>query len=141
VSPRVQQDLYFRADGFVKEVLVQNGDWVTEGTVLARLDEPERYQADVASAELGYEQAKIKLEQTKLDAPIRGALAKIALLETQIALDKAKNDRAAMQYPRVTDGLKLEQLRGDVASALGALNEAQDAFDDVAGRPEGDAHR
>jgi multidrug efflux pump subunit AcrA (membrane-fusion protein) len=141
VSPRVQQDLYFRADGFVKEVLVQNGDWVTEGTVLARLDEPERYQADVASAELAYEQAKIKLEQTKLDAPIRGALAKIALLETQIALDKAKNDRAAMQYPRVTDGLKLEQLRGDVASALGALNEAQDAFDDVAGRPEGDAHR
>jgi len=57
VSPKVQQDLYFRADGFVKEVLVQNGDWVTKDTVLARLDEPERYQADVASAELAYEQA------------------------------------------------------------------------------------
>ncbi len=50
VSPKQQQDLYFRADGFVKEVLVQNGDWVTTGMVLARLDEPERYLADVAGA-------------------------------------------------------------------------------------------
>jgi len=141
VSPKVQQDLYFRADGFVKEVLVQNGDWVTKDTVLARLDEPERYQADVASAELAYEQAKIKLEQTKLDAPIQAAQAKITLLEAQIALDKARNDRAAMQYPRVTDGLKLEQLRGDVAAALSSLNEAQDAFDDVADKPEGDPYR
>ncbi len=141
VSPKVQQDLYFRADGFVKEVLVQNGDWVTAGTVLARLDEPERYQADVASAELAYEQAKIKLEQAKLNAPIQAAQAKITLWEAQIALDKAKNDRAAMQYPRVTDKLKLEQLRGDVAAALGSLNDAQQAFDDVADKPEGDPYR
>lgn len=141
VSPKQQQDLYFRADGFVKEVLVQNGDWVTTGMVLARLDEPERYLADVAGAELSYEQARLKLEQAKQDAPIQAARAKIAVLEAQIELEKTKNERAAMQYPRVTDGLKLEQLRGDVAAALKALNDAQSAFDDVAGRAEGDATR
>ena len=141
VAPRQQQDLYFRADGFVKEVLVENGAWVKKGDVLARLDEPEKYQADVAAAELAAEQAKIKLEEARLNAPVLAAQAKIDLLAAQIALQKAKNERAVMGQPRVTDHLRLEQMRGDLAAAQKSLQEAQSAFDAVADRPEGDGTR
>lgn len=141
VTPAQQQELFFRSDGFVKEVLIKSGDTVSEGEVLARLDEPERYQAEVAAAELAYEQAKLDLEQTRLDAPILAAQAKVSVQEALVALEKAKNERLAMKYPHITDGLTLEKLRGELESAKNALDDAQSAFDDVYGRPEGDAYR
>ncbi|HZW04970.1 MAG TPA: efflux RND transporter periplasmic adaptor subunit, partial [Anaerolineaceae bacterium] len=79
VTPIQQQDLFFRSDGFVKEVLVKAGDLVQAGAVLARLDEPEQYQADVAAAELACAQAQRALELATLDAPVKLAEAKQAL--------------------------------------------------------------
>lgn len=89
VTPIQQQDLFFRSDGIVKEVLVQAGDPVQVGDVLARLDEPEQYQANAAAAELAYIQAQRNLEQVTLNSPIKLAEAKQALIATRRALDLA----------------------------------------------------
>ena len=93
VTPIQQQDLFFRSDGIVKEVLVQAGDPVQVGDVLARLDEPEQYQADAAAAELAYVQAQRNLEQVTFDTPVKLAEAKQALEKARKELEKAQGSR------------------------------------------------
>lgn len=130
VTPMQQQDLFFRSDGFVKEVLVQVGDTVQEGNVLARLDEPERYQADVAEAELAYAEAQLKLEQAQLDAPIQTA-------ETKKALEKARKNLKYVE--NVLEALKVNlnwtegnAMRPEIEQAQINVNLAQGNYDKTA---------
>lgn len=141
VTPVQQQELFFRSDGFVKEVLVDSGDTVQAGDVLARLDEPERYQADVAAAELAVAQAQAALEQARLDAPIHLAEAKNTLEQAALELQKARQAVAVLNYPRVTDGLTLEKLRTTLAIANQNLEDAWQRYDDLYGRPATDPER
>lgn len=139
VTPVQQQDLFFRSDGFVKEVLVQTGDTVQKGDVLARLDEPERYQADVAAAELAVAQAQLKLEQSQFDAPIQAAEAKKAREKARRELTKYA--LSALNYPHVTDELILEKYRTDFALAQQSLTVAQNRYDELSSHPETDLGR
>lgn len=142
VAPVQQQDLFFRSDGFVKEVLVASGDTVAEGQVLARLDEPERYQADVAAAELAYAQAQLKVEQTELDLPVQAAKAKIALEQAKTDLEKAQNILKALSYPhRLVDDLLREKYRTQFAISEKDLKDAQERYDGLASRPKTDLER
>ena len=141
VTPVQQQDLFFRSDGFVKEVLIGSSDTVKEGDVLARLDEPERYQADVAAAELAVAQAQSGLDQAKLDAPIHLANAKTTLEQASKDLARAQQAVDALAYPHVTDHLSMEKFRTDLAVANQKLKEAQQRFDELAGRDRADLER
>ena len=141
VTPVQQENLYFRSDGVVMEVLVQTGDSVEANTVLARLDEPEQYQANVAATELAYLQAQRNLEQVTLDMPIKLAEAKLALEEASAELDKAQAAVDALSYPRVVDSLTLEKFRTDFAMAEQRLNMAQTRYDDLSDRPVTDSSR
>ncbi len=96
VKPKMQENLFFRDDGFVQEVLVSEGEFVTEGQVLAHLDDPERYQADLAAARLGLARAEWDLKQARLEAPIRLAEAQLALLQAEEDLETAIEERDAM---------------------------------------------
>lgn len=141
VTPVQQENLYFRSDGVVKEVLVQTGDSVEADTVLARLDEPEQYQANVAATELAYLQAQRNLEQVTLDMSIKLAEAKLAMEEASEALEKAQAAVDALSYPRVGDSLTLEKFRTDFAIAEQKLNIAQTRYDNLSGRPVTDLNR
>ena len=141
VTPIQQQDLFFRSDGIVKEVLVQAGDPVLPGDVLARLDEPEQYQADAAAAELAYVQAQRNLEQVNLDAPVKLAEARQALEKTRKELEKAQAAVDALKYPRVTDSLTLDKFRTEFAITRQNLEDAQNRYDELASRPETDLER
>jgi multidrug efflux pump subunit AcrA (membrane-fusion protein) len=141
VAPVQQENLYFRSDGVVKEVLVSAGDSVEEDTVLARLDEPEQYQANVAATELAYLEAQRNLEQVKLDMPINLAEAKLALEDAAEELEKAQAAVDALAYPRVVDSLTLEKFRTDFAITEQKLQSAQARYDNLAGRPETDPIR
>jgi len=141
VTPIQQQDLFFRADGVVKEVLVKAGDSVQADAVLVRLDEPEQYQADVAAAELAYVQAQRNLEQVTLDTPIKLAEAKQALEKAREELEKSQVAVDALQSPRGTDSLTLEKFRIDVAITQQNLEDAQHRYDSLADRPDTDLER
>lgn len=141
VTPIQQQDLFFRADGVVKEVLVKAGDSVQADAVLVRLDEPEQYQADVAAAELAYVQAQRNLEQVTLDTPIKLAEAKQALEKAREELEKSQVAVDALKYPRITDSLTLEKFRIDVAITQQNLEDAQHRYDSLADRPDTDLER
>ena len=141
VTPVQQQDLFFRSDGVVKEVLVQASDPVQPGDVLARLDEPEQYQANVAAAELAYVQAQRNLEQVTIDAPVKLAEARQALEKARRELEKAQAAVDALKYPRITDSLKLEKFRTDFAITKKNLEDAHNRYDELASRPETDLER
>jgi len=138
VTPIQQQDLFFRADGVVKEVLVKAGDSVQADAVLVRLDEPEQYLAAVAAAELAYVQAQRNLEQVTLDTPIKLAEAKQALEKAREELEKSQVAVDALKYPRITDSLTLEKFRIDVAITQQNLEDAQHRYDSLADRPDTD---
>ena len=139
--PVKQQDLFFGADGFVKEVLVSRGDTVKTGEVLARLEEPENYEANLAAAQLALEQAQYDFEQFQLDMPVKIAEAQLEVLKTKGDLDKAKIKRDAMDVPRVRDPLALEKAKSDLAAAKAAYDEAQKAYGNTTNLPEGDPER
>lgn len=141
VTPVQQQDLFFRADGVVKEVLIKAGDSVRADAVLARLDEPEQHQADVAAAELAYVQAQRNLEQVTLDAPIKLAEAKQGLERARKELAKTQAAVDVLKYPRITDSLTLEKFRTDVAITQQNLEDAQRRYDSLADRPDTDLER
>jgi multidrug efflux pump subunit AcrA (membrane-fusion protein) len=141
VTPVQQQDLFFRSDGIVKEVLVQAGDTVQVGDVLARLDEPEQYQANVAAAELAYVQVQRNLEQVTLDAPVKLAEARQALEKARKEFEKAQAAVDALKYPRITDSLKLEKFRTDIAIAKKSLDYAHNRYEELASRPQTDLER
>jgi multidrug efflux pump subunit AcrA (membrane-fusion protein) len=136
VTPIQQQDLFFHSDGVVQEVLVQAGDSVKADAVLARLDEPEQHQADVAAAQLAYVQAQRNLAQVRLDTPAKLAEAKQALEAATQTLEKAQAALDALKYPHVTDKLTLEKFRTDYAIAKQDYEDAQGAYDAVSGWPQ-----
>lgn len=141
VSPVNQQDLFFRADGYVQEVYAARGDFVKAEDVLARLDQPEKYEADVAAAQLAVDQAKYDLEELHRNAPIKAAEAQVALVKAGQKLAEARNLRAALGYRRSSDDLVVQKARADYAIAEKRLAEAQQEFDRVDQRKETDPRR
>jgi multidrug efflux pump subunit AcrA (membrane-fusion protein) len=142
VTPVRQENLFFLSGGVVNEVLVSVGDVVEAEDVLARLDEPEQYQANVASSELAYLQAQRNLEQVKLDMPIKLAEAKLALEAASDELVKAEAAVSMINNPHpIVDSLRLEKFRTDYAITKQTLETAQSLYDQLASRPETNLER
>ena len=141
VTPVQQENLFFFSDGVVKEVLVEAGDFVEMDAVLARLDEPEQYQASLATAELAYIQAQRSLEQVTLNLPVNQAEAQEALETALKDLTYAQAAVDTMGFPRVTDSLLLEKFRTDYAITEQNMKTAQTRYDGLAGRSETDLER
>lgn len=78
-------DIAFNASGTVSEVLVSEGEQVTAGQVIARLENSEAKQAEVANAEEAYLQA-----QQAFDSAEAAALGKLA--EANESVRKAQQE-------------------------------------------------
>ncbi len=141
VVPIKQQDLVFETEGYVKEIFFSRGDTVQAGDLLARLEEPANYAANLAAAGLALEQAQFDLAQLKLDAPVKLAEAQLELIKAQDTLTKTQTKRTNMDVPRVRDPLALEKAEQDFAAADQAYKEAQDAYNSASSLPEGDPQR
>ncbi len=128
VMPSKQQDLSFATSGYVKEVFFKQGDAVKAGDVIARLDGLERYQADIASAQLALDQANADLETLKENAPLTAAQDYLKMVQAKADLDKAQANRLVLNYPRVSDPLEFKKLQQDVDLARKAVDAAQTAY-------------
>lgn len=105
--------------GQLAEVLVRAGDTVIAGQVLARLADVEKYEANVAAAELELAQAQRALADLRAEAPLKAAQAQLAYAEAQQDLAKAQRALAALLSPDVA---YYQQALDD---ALLALEQAQ----------------
>jgi len=95
-----------RRTGIVREVLVQEGDAVTRGQILARLEDDEpRLQAQRSAAE------------------VRQARAQIALLEVQLATANREHQRLqGLVASNFVAGQRLDQTRDAVRQAQASLD-------------------
>ena len=85
-------DIAFNASGTVSEVLVSEGEHVTTGQVVARLENSEAKQAEVARAEEAFLQA-----QQAFDGAEAAALGKLA--EANEAVQKAQRELDDFDVP------------------------------------------
>ncbi len=103
-------DLSFAMPGQVIEVLVQEGDNVENGQVIAKMDVPYSALLAFAQNQLEVQNSKIALEELKKSAAINLAQSKLDVFNAQIDLDEAQEDFDA-------DDSEENQLRLNVAQA------------------------
>jgi multidrug efflux pump subunit AcrA (membrane-fusion protein) len=95
VSPAVEVELFFRQDGRVSQVYVENDDMVEAGQVLAELDNADLYQ-QIEQAQLELAAVKQALVEAQASNEYARARAQIALEieKLQLAKLEAQSNRA-----------------------------------------------
>lgn len=129
IRARVDSDLSFRVSGKVVERLVDVGDHVAAGEVLARID-PKQQQADLAAAEASVRSAEAQLRQTTAAFNRQKALLAQGFT-TRSAYDGAEEaertaqgslDAARAQLDAARDTLSYSELRADAPGIVTARN-------------------
>ena len=87
IEPVRYVDIAFNANGTVADVLVSEGEQVSEGQVIARLENSESKQADVANAEEAFLQAELAFNSAQAEALRKLADAHEAVREAQRDMD------------------------------------------------------
>jgi HlyD family secretion protein len=122
-----QLDVSFNSGGRLREVLVQVGDKVQAGDVLARLDDTDA-QSQVAQAKINMRLAELQLEElTGTPDSSELAAAQYQLSSAQDALQDLLNGPSAEE--RII-------AQADLATAEKTLQQAQSAYDAVSWRPD-----
>jgi RND family efflux transporter MFP subunit len=120
--PAAEMALGFRSGGVLAEVLVEVGDGVVAGQMLARLDDVDA-QDQVAQSEISQRQAELDLaELTQETDPA-------ALAAAQASLSSAKADLTALTSPPDDQ---------DLLAAQESLKSAKEALDDLLAGPDPD---
>ena len=122
VVPARFAELSLAAGGIVDEVLVNEGDQVEAGQLLARL-ENERQVIAIAQAE-----AQVRSVQAGIDQLLAGSRPQ------ELAASEAAVDIARAQLAQLEDGIRSE----DVAAAQAGLAAANAAYQSVLDGPEGE---
>ncbi len=140
IEPAAEVEMKFETGGMVKDVLVKEGQTITAGLVLARLDTSD-LELQVRSAEIDLAQAKANLAKlyepvlvekvTAAQAAVESARLKLADLAGGPDADEVTKAEAALKQKEIT--LKKAQwaydqvaFRGDVG-AMSQANDLQDA--------------
>jgi HlyD family secretion protein len=136
IEPEAEVDMKFETGGMVKEVLVKQGQTLTAGTVLARLDTGD-LELQVRSAEIDLAQAKAnlaKLYEPELAEKITAAKAKVesaklALADLEAGPDPDEVTKAEAALSQSQIALKKAQWAYDQVSYrgdIGAMSQSSD---------------
>jgi len=112
IAARTETNVSFRTGGRVSERMVEVGDHVTAGAIMARLD-PEEQQADIRSAQAAVDAAQANLKQAT------AAFQRQAELLKQGFTTKSDYDQAQQT---------MQVAQNSLDSAQSALKNAQDAL-------------
>ena len=114
--------LSFGVAGQVSEVLAEEGDWVAEGQILARIGDTETLEAQVMAANLAVLQAQQALDYLTENADLITAQAQIDLVTAQQALVVAEQG---------WDLVDTEVFRENLDDARVEMDDAQADLEDV----------
>ena len=122
--------LSFESPGIVGEVLVNEGDAVTNGQPLASLDDLtlSRLEAAVAGLRVGVTTAQNNLDALRLEPNIQISGAELEVASSEVALDDAQ---AALDNLRQRPGINVAAAQIAVAQAEIALDDARERLEDL----------
>jgi multidrug efflux pump subunit AcrA (membrane-fusion protein) len=120
--PADSVNLSFALSGTVEEVLVEEGDRVDEGAVLARLENVEGPEAQVLSAEAAVLQAQQTLDDLNETADLAHAQAQADLVTAKQALVAAE---------KAWDEVDTDEFQDDLDDARIKVNDAEDDLQDA----------
>jgi multidrug efflux pump subunit AcrA (membrane-fusion protein) len=149
VAPVVQEELFFRTNGRVRGVYVEEGDEVEAGQVLADLeylDDLERQltsdQLRLRRAEINVENAQLALELFKQNIPSPEmvlAQAEKNLADANQTVSKA--ERALGMTQLTADQADIDAAYAQVVLTKEALERARERFEPYANKPENNLNR
>lgn len=116
--------LSFPVNGVIDEVLVNEGDAVKPGDVIACLKGLEKQKAVVAAAQSELLAARQDFDDLQENANVSRAAAQLKLAEAKKALDKAVENRNYKNYKRA-DQWYIDQTQADYILALNDFNNAK----------------
>ena len=108
IRPREHVTLYARTNGFMRQWLVDMGDAVKKGQVLARIDAPE-LAANLGQAKARFEQAKASIGLVRSQHERTSAMAKSGTLSPQ-DLDASSLHLAAAESELATSSAEVDRL-------------------------------
>ncbi|NLG26278.1 MAG: biotin/lipoyl-binding protein, partial [Chloroflexi bacterium] len=129
VGPALEHELFFRQDGRIARVYVQNDDEVVQGQLLAELDNTDLYQ-QIEQVELDLSAARSALAAAQADIDYARQRAAIALDIQRLNLQKLEAH---------SDTADLTIARANLQSAEAERKAAQRAYDDRAAQPGAEA--
>ena len=130
LMPKDYMYLAFPGGGHIAEVLVKQGDQVTEGQVLARLDDRQPYEANLTAAQMEVENALQALDDLHKNADIASANAWMALLDANQHVIEAETSWSNVDTDEYQE--KIDDANIKVSDMQTALDDAQTEFDKYA---------
>jgi multidrug resistance efflux pump len=130
-SPSVK--LAFAQGGIVAEILIQPGDKVTKGDVIARLVGIESVQAELAAAQLEHTLAQQALDALHRNALLTSSQTEQALLDAQDAYESEANGWNLGNTDEASD---LELTLDDYVNAEDEYTKARDKLDSLMDKEE-----
>lgn len=138
VSPVEETALYFKTGGYVKRVLVERGDQVQTGDLLAELEIDDLLK-QMAQAEVALDTAQLRLDEAEKALERQIAQAELDLTAAQARLTQAQNANAdAISQAEISLAVAQEQLarlratqpnyKTDVLTARISLTQTQEAL-------------
>ena len=116
IAPVLEQELFFRAGGYVKEVYVGRNDKVVEGDLLAELEVPDLKNQIT--------QKEAELESVRMDQERRITEAENSVRAADLRLAKLEASRSASQL--ISARINLEKARTALEDARAEYNKSLD---------------
>jgi multidrug resistance efflux pump len=120
--PADQSTLVFTVPGRVSEILVEEGDRVESGEVLARLENVESLEMKVSSADLAVLEAEQNINELKEKANLVYTQAQVELIQAKQELINAE---------RAWDEVDTDEFQEDLDDARIEMNDAEDDLEDA----------
>jgi multidrug efflux pump subunit AcrA (membrane-fusion protein) len=137
--PNNDLTLSFTVRGKVAEILVEEGDMVSEGDVLIRLADREQAEAALAAAELELITAQQAYDDLIRTEGLGRADAWQAFMDAQIVRAEAEREWEDLNVDNIDD--RIEDREADVKDAQEDLDDAQEEFDKYADLDEDNSKR
>jgi len=120
--PAEQIVLGFTLPGMVSEILVEEGDYVNAGEVLARLDDIESLETQVRASKLAVLEAELRLDDLNENADLVHAQAQVDLIQARQNLIDAE---------RAWDAVDTDAFQEDLDDARIEMNDAEDDLEEA----------
>ncbi len=133
VKPARWVTLSFPGGGLVRELLIEHGELVEEGQVLARLSSVEQARAAVTAARLEYINADQALNDLLENAELYAAQAQLALANARDRLDSVEYTWTVRQEGNRASANTIDGAEANLTLAEEEVDRAQSAYDHASG--------